>query len=109
MVRATRWESLRKHVPQPGEDEAPRGYTPRDRAELWMLFTTYDRAEGKDELTGEPLKLQDAVIIVSGSMSHSTAVHKDTWAEKKQEVIENLAGLPILSTIVAADLEKRVP
>jgi hypothetical protein len=81
---------------------------PRDRAEVWQLLTTYDRSGGTDELTGKPLALDDAVVVVAGSQSEAHVLHRDTWAQRRQEAIETLTGLPVLSTIDAPELADRI-
>lgn len=97
-----RWAALRAHPL--GDPELQ----PRDRAEHWQLLTTYDAAGGKDALTGEPVALDDVVVVVAGAMSHAVVLAQTTWETRRAEVAETLTGYPILSTIDASELADRL-
>lgn len=108
MTIPDRWQQLRDSLAVELDPTTDDDLEPRDRAELWQLLTTYDAAEGRDQLTAEPLALDDALIVVAGALSNAVVVHRDTWAARRQEVIETLTGLPVLSTIDGAELAERL-
>lgn len=90
-----RWEELRGLVASPG---AP-GLAPDRVSDAWMLLGAYDRAEGADQVTGEPVAFEDAVVVV-GPWAVSALVSARTWDTRRDEAVA-LVGTH-LSEIVAS-------
>lgn len=125
MTTATRWNQLREALAihltapeaaseEPGADPVVNRLAktesvlqPREAAELWQLLTTYDREQGKDQLTGSSVTLNDAVVI-NGPSGVSVLVSTDTWGKQQDEAVE-LAGGRQLSVIIASELADALP